>query len=215
MKKIVFIFIISLIVCSGCAWFQPKAEKSADELIREGMTAYEKEKYRKAIESFEKLKEWYPFSKFSILAELKMADSYYHLESYEEAIFAYQEFENLHPRNEVIPYVIYQIGLCYFERMDTVDRDQSAARKALATFNRLIKQHPKDEYAKKAEVLISQCKQNLAEHEFYVGLFYYKSKHYKAALSRFKTVLSDYPDAPIHQDAQKYISLCKDGMTEP
>ncbi len=214
MKRFIIVCIISLLVCSGCAWFETREERSAQELASDGMDKFKSKNYRKAIESFEKLKDWYPFSKFAILAELKVADAYYNLGEYEDAIFAYEEFENLHPRNEAISYVIYQTGLCYFDRIDTIDRDQVSARKALDTFKRLIKQFPEDVYANKAEENIKKCLKSLAGHEFYVGLFYYKSKHYKAALNRFKTILSDYPDVGIHQKALRYITLCETKLKE-
>jgi len=174
------------------------------------MEQYNNKDYKDAIESFEKLKDWYPFSKYAILAELKIGDAYYHLEEYEDAIAAYENFESLHPRNEAIPYVIYQTGLCYFERIDTIDRDQSTAQKALETFERLKKQFPKDPYSIKAEEHIKKCHKSLAGHDFYVGLFYYNSKHYKAALHRFKKILTQYPDVGVHQKALQYIVLCEE-----
>jgi outer membrane protein assembly factor BamD len=82
---------------------------SAQELAWDGMDAYENGNYGKAIDKFQRLKDYYPFSKYAILAELKIADAHYQREEYEEAIFAYENFENLHPRNEATPYVIYQI----------------------------------------------------------------------------------------------------------
>ena len=166
------------------------------------------------IELFEKLRDWYPFSKYAILAELKIADAYYNLQEYEEAIFAYGEFENLHPRNEAIPYIIYQIGLCYFEQLDTVDRDQTCAQKGLDVFKRLTEQFPNDAYTKKAREYIKKCQASLAGHEFYVGLFYYKSKHYKAAMQRFKAVLSKYPDVGIHREALRYMVMCEASLTQ-
>ncbi len=209
MKRLIIFCIISLLVCSSCAWFETREEMSAQELANSGMDEFKNKNYRKAVESFEKLKDWYPFSKFAILAELKIADAYYNLKEYEDAIFAYEEFKNLHPRNEAISYAIYQTGLCYFERIDTIDRDQVSTLKALDTFKQLINQFPEDVYANKAEENIKRCFKSLAGHEFYVGLFYYKSKHYKAALNRFKTILSDYPDVGIHQKALQYITLCE------
>lgn len=209
MKRILVFGLISLLVVSGCAWFETKEEKTAQELASDGMDQFNRGKYRKAIESFEKLKDWYPFSKFVILAELKIADAYYNIKEYEEAVAAYEEFENLHPRNEAVPYTIYQIGLCYFEQIDTVDRDQTSAKKALDTFNRLKKQFPVDSYTIKAQEHIKKCLKSLAGHEFYVGIFYLKSKHYKAALNRFKSVLSNYPDVGVHQTALQYIALCE------
>ncbi len=115
---------------------------TAQELAWEGMDAYENGKYDKAIDKFQKLKDYYPFSKYAILAELKIADAHYQRVEYEEAIYAYENFEQLHPRNEAIPYVIYQIGRCYYDQIDTPDRDQTSAQKALEAFQRLTKQFP-------------------------------------------------------------------------
>jgi outer membrane protein assembly factor BamD len=209
MKRILILGLVLILVCSGCAWFRTTEEKSAPELAGDGMDQFAGGKYRDAIESFEKLKDWYPFSKYAILAELKIADAYYHLEEYEEAIFAYEEFENLHPRNEAIPYVIYQMGRCYFEQLDTIDRDQTAAKKGLDIFQRLVTQFADTSYANKAGEHIKKCQQSLAGHEFYVGVFYYKKKHYKAALERFKTVISEYPDVGVHHEALEYIAQCE------
>ena len=201
--------LIFLLVFSGCAWFQTKEEKTAQELASDGMDEYNSGDYKKSIAAFENLKDWYPFSKYAILAELKIADSNYHLEEYEDAVSAYEDFESLHPRNEAIPYVIYQIGLCYFEQIDTIDRDQTTAKKALDTFYRLTKQFPGSPYSKRAEKNIKKCIKSLAGHELYVGLFYYKNKHYKAALNRFKTVIVKYPDVGVQQKALQYIAICK------
>ena len=214
MKRIIVLILILLFVFSGCAWFKSKEEKTALELAEDGMSQFNNEDYQDSIESFEKLRDWYPFSQYVILAELKIADAYYHTKNYEEAIAAYEAFENLHPRNEAIPYVIFQIGLCYYEQIDTIDRDQTPAKNALDTFNRLKKQFPGDSYAHRAEQNIKKCIKSLAGHEFYVGLFYYKSKHYKAALSRFKSVLSNFPDVGVHQQALRYVSLCEESLAK-
>lgn len=204
-----------LIAPAGCGWFQSSVEdKTADQLIAEGMGYFEDGKYRRANESFQQLKDWYPFSKYAILAELKLADGHYRLEEYEEAIYAYEEFESLHPRNEAVPYVIYQIGSCYGAQMNSIDRDQTAVRKALDTDRRLVRMFPDDPYAEKARERIKTCQRNLAEHEFYVGMFYFKGEHYEPALNRFKSVLSDYPDVGVHQKALRYIALCKAHLEE-
>ena len=213
MKKILSIFIISLFVCSGCALFPKKAEKTAEELISDGMNYFEREKYRNAIESFQKLKDWYPFSKYAILAELKTADSHYILEEYEEASAGYEMFEKLHPRNEAIPEVLYKMGMCYFERMPTIDRDQTLTQEAFDIFNRLREQYHQSLYAGKAAEKIELCKKNLAEHEFRIGHFYYKSKHFGAALQRFDAASSS-PDPEIRENAMKYMQICEKSLEQ-
>jgi outer membrane protein assembly factor BamD len=214
MKRTVALILVLLFVLSGCAWFKSKEEKNAQELISDGMDQFNDGNYKEAVDSFEKLKDWYPFSKYVILAELKIADAYYYLKNYPEAVSAYESFENLHPRNEAVPYVIYQIGLCYYDQIDTVDRDQTSAKNALDTFKRLIRQFPDNSYSQRAKERIKVCIKSLAGHDLYVGLFYYKSKHYKAALDRFKSVLTHYPDVGVHERALKYIALCKNQLSK-
>jgi outer membrane protein assembly factor BamD len=209
MKKLIIIISISLMFGSGCAWFKSAEEKTAQELASEGMSDYRDGSYKSAINAFKQLKDWYPFSKYAILAELKIADAYYQRKEYEEAVFAYEEFESLHPRNEAIPYVIYQTGRCHFEQIDSVDRDQANARKALETYRRLIRQFPKDTYAVKAEGDIKKCLKSLAGHDLYVGHYYFNGKHYQAALDRYKSILINYFDVGIHRQALKYIALCE------
>lgn len=210
MKRITALLLVSLLLISGCAWFETKEERTAQELVSDGMDQFNDGDYKDAIESFEKLKDWYPFSKFVILAELKTADAYYRLQKYEDAVTGYEDFENLHPRNEAIPYVIFQTGLCYFEQIDTIDRDHTPAIKAMEIFMRLQKQFPGNLYANRAEEHIKKCIKILAGHEFYVAFYYFKTKHYKAALNRFKWVLANYPDVGIHEKALQYIALCED-----
>ena len=209
MKRLLLIAMFPLLL-SGCALLDllegDDNDETAQTLAWNGMDDYESGDYEDAKEAFEKLKDWYPYSDYAKLAELKIADANYQLGNYEEAVFAYEEFESLHPRNEAIPYVIYMTGMCYFEQIDTPDRDQSSAQKALETFGRLQRDHPNDPYTIKAQAHINACLRSLAMAELSIGRFYYKSKHYKAAMRRFKNVLTRYPDVGIHQEALKLIA---------
>jgi outer membrane protein assembly factor BamD len=217
MRRIPTICLVVLLVATGCTTLKDQFNKifggedsaSAQELAWEGMDAYENGKYDKAIEKFQKLKDYYPFSKYAILAELKIPDAHYQRDEYEEAVFGYENFEQLHPRNEPIPYVIYQIGRCYYDQIDTPDRDQTSAQKALEAFQRLVKQFPRDQYSTRAAEHIKTAQKSLAGHTYIVGVFYYNSKHYKAALNRFMRIISDYPDVGYHQKALEYIAKCE------
>ncbi|MFC1880002.1 outer membrane protein assembly factor BamD [Thermodesulfobacteriota bacterium] len=221
MKRFIVIGIFILLVCSGCnalkkTWNAITGNEfsaSAQQLAWDGMEAYEDGDYKEGIEYFQQLRDRFPFSKYVILAELKIADSHYHLKNYDEAIFAYEEFEKLHPRNEAIPYVLYQIGRCYFDQIDTIDRDQTPAIKAYETFQRLDKQFPNDKYARSGAEHITTCVKSIAGNEYYIGVFYYKSKHYKAALHRFMAVISDFPDVGYHQKALEYIAKCENELS--
>lgn len=222
MRYISTICLVALLFATGCTTIKNQYDKlfgtdeaaSAQELAWEGMDAYENGDYSEAIEKFQKLKDYYPFSKYAILAELKIADAHYQRSEYEDAIFAYENFEQLHPRNEAIPYVIYQIGRCHYDQIDTPDRDQTSAQKALETFQRLIKEFPRDQYSIRAAEHIKTAQKSLAGHAYIVGVFYYKTKHYKAALHRFMSIISDYPDVGYHQKALEYIAKCEASLAK-
>jgi outer membrane protein assembly factor BamD len=212
MKRILLVCFASLLVFSGCGHKQKPEEKPAAVLIEEGMTEFNKENYVEAIATFTKIKDWYPFSKHAITAELKTADAHYALKAYDEAIISYESFVNLHPRNEAAPYVLYQIGRCYLDQLRKIDQDQTSARKAHDTFQRLLKQFPDSPYTQPAEEGIKTCRKSIIAHELYVAKFYLKAKNYKAALKRFKGVLSLYPDVGAQYEALDYIAFCESSI---
>jgi outer membrane protein assembly factor BamD len=217
LRHISIICLVALLAATGCTTLKDQYNKifgveeagTAQELAWDGMDAYENGDYKKAIDKFQNLKDYYPFSKYAILAELKIADAHYRRQEYEDAIFAYENFEQLHPRNEAIPYVIYQIGRCYYDQINTPDREQTSAQKALEAFQRLVKQFPRDQYSTRAAGHIKTAQKSLAGQAYVVGVFYYNTKHYKAALHRFMSIISDYPDVGYHQKALEYIAKCE------
>ncbi len=210
----VLLLVIFVVLVSGCSWFKKDHEfnKSADQLISEATSEFRAGNYKTSIQSFTDLKDWYPFSKYAMLAELKIADAHYELDEYDEAIAAYQEFENLHPKNEAIPYVIYRIGLCWYERLGTIDKDQVPAKNAIKEFERLIRQFPDDPLVTKAQKKIKRCIKRLAGHEMYVGDFYFKSDQYEAAMKRYEFLFANYPDTREGKEALKKIARCRELM---
>ena len=215
-KRLAFLLIVLICVAfSACSGRDPDVDKPAHELAKNGMDEFTEKDYRKSIVYFEKLRDWYPFSKFAKLAELKIADAHFHRKEYDDAVFAYEEFEGLHPNNEAIPYVIQQIGNCYFEQLDTIDRDQTPAIKAIESYKRLIKNHPDDPLSKEVQETIRICQKSIAENHFYIGNFYFRTKHYKSALARFQSVASEWNEFPeIQTKALESIKRCETAMAE-
>lgn len=209
MKQFVCLICLAFLM-SGCALFDSprRMEKTADQLAADGASAFMRGKYRDAITAYTDLKDWYPFSRYAILAELKIADAHFHLKEYLQAIAAYEQFERMHPRNEAVPYVINQIGMSWFNQMDTVDRDITPAKNALAQFQRLMEQFPEDEHAQKAPERIQACIDKIAGHELYVAKFYMKTGQYQAGLKRFEHIVEFYPGTPQSETALNLIPEC-------
>jgi lipopolysaccharide transport protein LptA len=115
------------------------------------------------------------------------------MKEYVEAIAAYEEFKKIHPTHGEMPYVQYQIGMSHFKQMLSLDRDQTATKRALSSFEYLIANFPPSLFTEKAKEKIEICRKQLSDHEFYVGNFYYKQKNYWAASNRFQELLKSFP----------------------
>lgn len=205
--KCALLSITLLIVTSiaGCSGTQEKKGDPALALFNEASVYYKKEKYWRARETFQELKDNYPLSKYSTIAELRIADSYYHDGKYSEAIFHYEDFKKLHPTNPVIPYVVYQIGMAYFDQVLAIDRDQTSTHNAAKQFKYLISRYPSTTYAISAQEKLDICREKLAQHEFYVGHFYFRTKRYNTALYRFNGLLENFPKSSLKDKTYLYI----------
>jgi outer membrane protein assembly factor BamD len=207
---------------TGCANLLNKyfPEKDLEEeegppgLMVEGNKQFERGYWEEAIESYETVKDRYPYSKEAVVAELKMADALYENALYEDAFEAYNEFERLHPKNENIPYVIYRKGMCYFRRITTIDREQETTLRAKEEFERVVKRFPRSEYANKARKNIRKCLIFLAENELYVAKYYFKMEKYRAARDRFSYIIEKYPDMGQYHEALDYIKRCDEKLAE-
>lgn len=198
----------------GCStfkgWFgKKKNDAPPDVLAEQGIKDLKKKNYEDAIETFEKVRDRYPYSEQALLAQIKLADAYFYKKKYDEALQAYKDFEKLHPTNKAVPYCVFRQGLCYYRQRSTIDRDQTYTTKALEEFRRLKKKYPKCEYIPKVDKFIAQCRLDLGEHEYYVAEFYYKTKRYQAALERYQTVVQDYPELPEKAEAQARLEECQ------
>jgi outer membrane protein assembly factor BamD len=168
-------------------------------------------KYHTARKSFEEVMDRYPFSPQAMLAELKAADCHYYQENYAEAKVLYQQFEERHPTNEAIPYVMFQIGMCDFSRTDRIDRDTSGARDAIQSFSRLLRAYPNSPYTNEAKARIEAAREFLVNHEYYVAVFYLRTDRVDEAAHRLKYLIAMYPDATIIPTAKKLLELIEAG----
>ena len=182
--------------------FTTSSPGTAESLALKGLDYYSHGKYEKARRSFESLLNQYPFSEYSLLAELKTADSNYYLKNYEEALLQYKDFEEHHPTNEAIPYVLFQMAMCYYSQIDTIDRDSSTATNAIYSFSRLLRAFPNSVYTEEAKARIMAARNFLANHEYYVASFYERTYSYEEAKARLEYLLRQYPDTNIAPQAE-------------
>jgi outer membrane protein assembly factor BamD len=220
--KIVACILLMLFCLSGCSlssifsFFKKDVpvKNAPESLYVRGSAEFQDGNYKKAREFFIRLKDEYPLHNLAILAELGIGDSYFTDKQYMEADNAYNEFLNMHPTNENIPYVLYQLGMCHYNQKGTIDRDQTETIKAKKEWERLMTRFPESKFSAAAGKLLRECNQELAEQEFYVGKFYFRQKKYQAALNRFETVSRNYANIGLDYKIEYYIEETKRKILE-
>ena len=219
--KVLLILLLVVLLLTGCgkSWwpFGKRADMSRttpEGLYQQGLAYYEDKDYKKAVEVFQRVRELYPLSELALMAEIGIADAYYSGGEYTDAELSYREFIGLHPTNENLPYVMYQLGMSHFSQIMTVDRDQTETRRALKEFEHLVARFPNSRFAFLGEKMIRDCRRILAEKEFYVGEFYFNQKKYRAALRRFETVAREYPNVGLDFKVGFYIQEARRRLAE-
>jgi len=213
------VFLVPLAFSPGCTKvketfrIEEKAEVHlpAEQLIIKGMEEFNIGKYFLAIDYFNEILDRYPFSPQAPLAELKAADCNYYMERYEEALVLYNKFEERHPTNEAIGYVMYQKGMCSYNRIDRIDRDISGAIGSIQAFQELLRAFPQSPYTNEAEARIKAATEFLVNHEFSVVEFYLRTEKYNQAEARLRYVLAMYPESRVAPQAQEILDLIEAG----
>lgn len=210
--KYIFIGMLVVSLLGGCSFGDlfstQKQPKTVADLMEHGEELFNQRRYAESGQVFQTVRDRYPYSGYAAIAEVKLADGYYERQQFEDAYITYNDFERLHPKNERIPYVMYRKGMCEFERISAMDREQSHALKARREFQRLIRRFPDNVYATKAKKNLRQALLYLTEYELSVGHFYFKMGEYEAALNRYTHLIKHYPDTGYYHEALEHISKC-------
>lgn len=195
MKKFTLLFtvFIGLGLLSACA-SSPETEtsKTAEQLYNTGFKEMEKTQWAKAALTFETVELEHPYSKWATKAKLMGAYAYYRDQKFDDAILALDRFIKFHPGNKDIAYAYYMKGLCYYDQIVGVEKDQENTAMALAAFQQVIARFPDTDYAQDARLKLDLIYDHLAGQEMEVGRYYLGQKNYLSALNRFSEVVNHY-----------------------
>ncbi|HHO77307.1 MAG TPA: outer membrane protein assembly factor BamD [Deltaproteobacteria bacterium] len=208
-KRIILILFI-LVSISGCA-HKPEEIKPAEVLFQEATQLATKKKVDKATEIFMEVRTYYPGHDLARKSLISIADLNFDEAYYDVAMESYKEYRLLYPTDLDASYSLYKIGLCYFNQMNSHDRDQTNTALTIQTFEEFIRIYPDSPYVSEAEQKRTEARSSMAKHYLYIGKFYLKNKNNAAACKRFDYVKHHYPDIDLGEDIDALIvKSCKD-----
>lgn len=214
-QKYSVLMIISIFsVLSACSSTEEEkyVERPVEELYNTGLTKLKERNFNKAANAFDEVERQHPYSQWATQAQLMSAYAHYQNQKYEKALAALDTFIQLHPAHPDISYAYYLQGLCYYEQLSPVERDQKMTELAINAFQEILKRFPESSYAKDAKLKLSLLQDMMAAKEMHVGRYYQAHKRYIAAMNRFSKVVKTFqttahvPEA-LHRLVEVYLAL--------
>lgn len=183
-------------------------ERTAEGNWIKGEEAFQSEEYLGAQRYFGYIRTKFPYSRYAVKAELRIADCQYQRGRHVEAIDSYQNFVRLHPTHEKVPYALYKVGMAYFEQIPSnffllppaYEKDQSAVKDAARALGDYVSRFPDDENITEAKKVLDDVRRRLMAHERYVADFYLNLERYRAYVGRLEVIRTEFADVGLDDE---------------
>lgn len=163
-------------------------------LYNQGLANLNAGKTTEAARKFEAIDQQHPFSEYARKALVMRSFVNYRNGQYQDAINGASRYLNLYPESEDAAYAQYIVGLAYSKQIPAVTQDQKPAIRTIEAMQAVVTKYPDSEYVEDAEAKIRFAKDQLAGKEMQVGRYYLERKEYLAAVTRFRSVVEQYPN---------------------
>lgn len=209
-RVLVILLALCLVAASACS---VRKKPTGLDYYQQGQLNFAQGEFNAAIENYQDLIDYYPFSPYAEDAEMKIGMAYYEMKDYAEAVSSLDDFQRMHPTSKNLELVSYYIAMSYYDQIGREDQDQSKTKDALKYFQVLEARYPEGSFAALARQRAIICRDILARHDMIIGTYYYKRANFKAAESRMAELMEKYPDTPIAPQALLELanSLQKEG----
>ena len=185
---------LAAILLSACAGKKEEPLRGVEYYHREGMDAFERKRYLKAVEMFQRVVSNFPGSALVAEAQFHLAEAYFGMEDFVNAVFEYQRLVDSYPHSGFVERAQFQIAESHFMQMRSPEHDQEETYEALTHFRRFIEDNPDSPLLEEARNRIVSCRSQLAKKQYLAGRFYQKQGYLEAAGICFGDLLLTYPE---------------------
>jgi outer membrane protein assembly factor BamD len=192
---------------SGAVDYSVSAQKNYEK----GLKELDNKEWINAAKYFGFIKTRFPYSKYAVLAELRLADAEFGAESYIEAIDSYRLFIKFHPTHEMVAngYASFKIGEGYYRQLSgnfwlfppTSEKDQSSTEDAASELKSFLDKYPDSPYRAKAKEIVVSVGKRLADHEWYVARYYWDRGKPMGTVIRLRRLLDRYRGVGYDEEA--------------
>ena len=196
------LIVVSCLLIGFCSKKNVEYKEDLTLYFDKAMKYFEKNKFLRAKDEFEYIIMTDPGSKIANESQYYKAESMYQMEEYEQASIAFDRFVRFSTDYKKIELARYRICESAIGLSNAFQKEQSQTHYALDQLQMFIEDYPKSYLVADAEKSISELRIKLALKDYETGRMYLKLEEYDAALLYFKSVLNQYYDTSISDDAR-------------
>ncbi|MCC6997636.1 MAG: outer membrane protein assembly factor BamD [Deltaproteobacteria bacterium] len=184
---------------------------SARENYEKGMKALKDDEYIAAAKYFVYTKTRFPFSQYSVLAELRLADADMESGHNVEAADGYRQFAKAHPNHEMVinGYAQFRVGEAAYKQIPedfwltppAYEKDQSGTVDAVRELGIFLDRYPSSPYAAKGREKRARAIKMLAQSEMMVARFYWRRDRPRGTILRLESLIRKFPGNALEEDA--------------
>jgi outer membrane protein assembly factor BamD len=216
------LFIASVSACATPPEVR-NADTPAERLFEQGQHRMERGDYQGAIDKFDKVRNEHPYSRYSVRADLRVADAYFEQDQYASAREQYKTFVKLHPKHSRVAYARFRAGKAAFEQMPNNwfflppahARDLHSTERAVQGLESFLAEHPDSKFADRGRKLLDRARRRLAKHELAVAKFYRDRNNPEGAAERLNHLLDNYPSLGLDAEALYLLAKSNVEMENP
>jgi len=190
-----------LLALSGCAHMGSRERQTVVQQYDLGLKYMKRGQYVKALEQFNRLRNYHRDDPLAVKAELAIGDVYFKKAEWDQARMAYEDFARMHPRHADLDYVVYRVGMSMYQKAPKkAGRDQTWTRQSVNSWSGFSSRFPDSEYRDEVDTKLNECRERLAVKELWIARFYQRRKAWKAVTSRTEGLLKSYPGSDASTD---------------
>jgi outer membrane protein assembly factor BamD len=192
-----------------------KKDPTVQERYEQGLKYMKRGYYVKALEEFNRIRNYHRDDPLALKAELAIADVYFKKAEWDQARVAYEDFMRMHPRNEDLDYVVYRLGLTSYKKAPRIaQRDQTWTRQAVHAWTGFENRYPDSEHLEEVQEMLARSRNRLAKKEYDIGAFYERREAWPAVEARMEDLLRVYADTDLVPDALALLAISQHHLGE-
>lgn len=198
--------VLVVILSVSCSKHSRVLKGNDNELKYEmAIDLYEKGDYYRAIQLFDQLIAIYRGTDKLEKINYYYAQCYYKQEDYLLASYYFKRFAQNYPSNPQAEECMFLNAYCYYLDSPRYSLDQTNTYEAIKEMQLFVNLYPQSDSLERCNMIMDELRGKLERKAIEIGIQYYKTRYYKAAITSLEAVLDDFPDSKNREEILYFI----------